>query len=59
MRPIFCPNGFINFAIEDTRKDTKQVMVVGNSLKIFVQATIYGIMNLILSQEDTADGIHA
>ena len=48
MCPIFCPNRSPSCAVEDTRNDTKQVIVVGYSFKIFVLTKIRGIMNAIV-----------
>ena len=57
MRLIFCPNGSLSLAVKDTRNATKQVMVVGNSLQIFVGTNNCDTINAIVNKEDTADKI--
>ena len=42
-----------------SKNDTRQVIVVGNSLKTFVQAKVRGTMSETVNLEDMVEDIHS
>ena len=54
---IFYSSRTLHHAFDETRTATKQVMVLGNSPKIFVLARSCVTMNATVNQDDTIDDI--